>query len=118
MSGRLFYSDPLAAAWMAKQCGMRFQDEGGSEIQFATGDYFSCWENMDGEALPMKGLFFVHPNSQCLLALRVGDSIIAIDGRATTLDQGDLEHLIRCGLQRPIIRRDGKPFFWPESEAA
>jgi hypothetical protein len=63
---RLFYSDPLAAAWMAKHFGMKFQNQNnGAEItgqdiveHAATGN--TCRIN-------------IHPDSLSLLEPRVGD---------------------------------------------
>jgi hypothetical protein len=109
---RYFYSDPLAAAWMAKHHGMLF----------CNGDFtLKLTAILDDNFHPIK--FVVHSDSLPLLEPRVGDLIYITESKIGTLARlhdGNLKLFTGDWMIKPdrvyIIRRDGKPFFWPESE--
>ena len=120
---RLFYSDPLAAAYMAKHHGMKFQNQNnGAEItgqdiveHAATGN--TCRIN-------------IHPDSLSLLEPLVGDCIefpaAVPDQRFATVRDNEMDmtklhrsfarYKLSIGEAR-IIQRSGLAFMWPEQEA-
>jgi hypothetical protein len=115
---RYFYTDPLAAAWMAKHFGMKF-NEGLPTVEFSSDP---VGRNMTAVLVTVDDLFprfHVHPDSLHLLKPRVGDS--TSDG---TVDEnmGELqvhhiyEYYSEIDGDTRIIQRDGKPFHWPEVE--
>jgi hypothetical protein len=121
---RRFLQDPLAAAWMAKHFGMRFK---------CLKDVI---DGLDGDrallVLPQfvtdcrkSQRLFIHPDSLHLLEPQVGDLLRGDEHTIPTIryvDEPDTEtmgaaaSLMRRGFK--IIQRNGKPFHWPESEAA
>ena len=107
---RFFYTDPLAAAWMAKHHGMRFWN-GNHEIHVLP--------LVDGEKSER---WYVHPDSLRLLEPQVGDCCEWIGNPDTRHysaleeeEKGDpfMEAEIIC-----IVARNGIVFHWPESEGA
>jgi hypothetical protein len=133
-SFRYYYTDPLAAAWMAKHFGMKF--EGGSISAF------NCSVFSSGRTTPhyyaddgdddFRGI--IHPDSLHLLEPKVGDIFRCWDNEdpddtqpyrivpnQSTPREWTVE-LQYAGFDdsvtpNEIILRDGKPFFWPEREA-
>lgn len=118
---RYFYTDPLAATWMAKHYGMRFRYNNGDVFQ-DSGEWFT---------LPMEMpsyLFFIHPDSLHLLEPQVGDVLrkgatdkTRVDLRLVDAGVNDHEFwltiskkFIERGYQ--IIQRKGLAFMWPETE--
>ena len=127
---RYFYTDPLAAAWMAKHFGMRFTN----------GEHEVCVTPLvDAEA---DGIRFVHPDSLHLLELQGGDlvtnthdprnaehrpcsgKVVAFINRRTSayVDVGERHNGKRefCedAAALRVVQRVGKPFHWPERETA
>jgi hypothetical protein len=123
MTKRYFYTDPLAAAWMAKHFGMRF-------ISWDSGKEYEEFMPIYNAGSPIEKIredqrYVVHPDSLPLLEPMVGDLIYITESKIGTLTRQNGDHLkLFTGdwLIKPdhvsIIRRDGKPFFWPESEEA
>lgn len=132
---RYFYSDPLAAAWMAKKFAIEFSS------CIAQNFVKNAKYNGDEPLLYLINLpanpqekFYIHPDSVHLLEPKVGDIIFhtkmenayrihAIDGIVNFIDQPILIHGKPSGLWLPkadfsIIQRDGNVFMWPEVEAA
>lgn len=133
---RYFYTDPLAAAWMAKHFGMQifapvFAAGTGKYSQSRTPLPVWCWarkieqaelaKNTDGER------YYIHPDSLHLLEPRVGDVVqfTACDyANQPGLQQSRVwwkPYLDKWSLPQDagnirIIQRDGKPFHWPEKE--
>lgn len=125
---RWFYSDPLAAAWMAKRHGMRFLhkatvNECDILALFAAGVFRF-------QSIPLD----VHPDSLHLLEPRAGDLwqettqagvvtagvVISTSGGVITVRvperRNGKSHFCCAPAIGRIIQRDGKPFFWPERE--
>jgi hypothetical protein len=103
---RAYYTDPLAAAWMAKHFGMRFQrqiDWGEPFIDITLCDILDSIYESD----PYRS--YIHPDSLHLL-----ESDPATD--LTLYGIADVIEMRRPWANR-ILQRDGKPFFWPEFEA-
>jgi hypothetical protein len=111
---RWFYTDPLAAAWMAKHYGMKFR--------------YWRWDNLSYQFLPVNARaidldsskLYTHPDSLHLLEPKVGD--VLDDGKMQPrccYDESDVEmasanRYLSRGYK--IIQRSGKPFHWPEQE--
>lgn len=98
---RYFYTDPLAAAWMAKHFGMVFRENPPQD---------------DGWVSPpndVRERYIICPDSLHLLEPQDKDIYI------NTARSPEIWHSA-TGLswhkRYKIIQRDGKPFFWPESE--
>lgn len=107
MTKRYFYTDPLAAAWMAKHHGMRFQhnpDGNECDIQalFAAGVFRF-----------QKMMLYIHPDSLAILEPKPLDLAWNEEKRLFfffgSLPQGEVN-----GYK--IILRNGKHFLWPEVE--
>jgi hypothetical protein len=138
MTQRFFYTDPLAAAWMAKHFGM---------------DFVAKWRarGRTNAVLRIAGsadrLFEIHPDSLHLLEPQVGDVYYnSCNGSYHEVTEKGPPKLIPGSCEIPwqyagckpdditletasmwwnagnttdsIIRRNGIAFMWPESEAA
>jgi hypothetical protein len=127
---RLFYSDPLAAAYMAKHFGMRFISEVIENAEVMPHDVmFHPTLSEDESTLVADGelhdavcltcaepedKLYLHPGSLPLLEVQLGDMVSdGINGIAVLLEV----QLEQCRGAR-IIQRQGTPFMWPEQEAA
>lgn len=129
---RYYYTDPLAAAWMAKHFGFTYVAPDGEPAMGIEGVWL-CAE---------LGLtrFYIHPDSVGLLEPREGDvidmrpdgfcHIFLPDNDYDGLDtqHGDIaEHFTSNATMKgdvpmietdwKIIQRNGIPFHWPEVEA-
>ena len=113
---RFFYTDPLAAAWMAKHFGMRFWN-GAHEIQMLP--------LVDGEKA---GLWHIHPDSLHLLQPQVGDLVVTQHDEAGVVTQMnpsgglDFGRWFSIGEEgkfdsdnHKVVQRHGIAFHWPES---
>lgn len=109
---KYFYTDPLAAAFMAKHFGMIFWT--GCE-DASPDDADNIRSALEEEAItgnPSEGRFHIHSESLHLLEAKIGDLLTGPNGKVAMFYMGDTNPSSRC----PIIQRDGKPFHWPESE--
>lgn len=113
---RWFYTDPLAAAWMARHFGMRFR-----------GDDYTLTFGPTGLVQYVPDLFVIHPDSLDLLKPRPGDVLRDPQARGNpqlVLDPGNHGWSISqafatvLGGGNIIIQRRGIPFMWPDREAA
>lgn len=137
---RFFYTDPLAAAWMAKHFGMQFYTAHDGEEFYDFPDYLHWnWDQKSGPA-ESDDYLCIYPDSLHLLEPQVGDAVEVhacfygtvwrLDGgqllwNETSLnnppeEEGHYQNLDRCAAQDidRIIQRNGIAFHWPESEAA
>lgn len=132
---RFFYTDPLAAAWMAKHFEMniglltRPESEWYSEeepicgcVDLPANDLRLLIEQLTddpGEDY-VAGKLYIHPDSLHLLEPRKGDVCQGISGWDDECfvmkGDGDKDHLSKVGAV--IIQRNGVSFMWPESEEA
>ena len=112
-----YYTDPLAAAWMAKHFRMNFHTGGGDFCKFqlhATGQgYREQHFGLNADR------WYIHPDSRHLLEPAVLDlCLIQVEGEAEedTCFLWDLD-LVARGIHRVkrIIERDGVAFMWPQS---
>jgi hypothetical protein len=115
MTKRYFYTDPLAAAWMAKHFGMRhgFIDAAGEFNEFVvpiSGDD-DKWRTQ-GESI------YVHSDSLHLLEPQVGDVFVSDRGLGKIMVPAAAR---RCsdqikGDNAKIVTRRGRAFMWPDCE--
>ena len=129
---RYYYTDPVAAAYMTAHHKIRFKrnddlrEWGRTNSSYSAiielcidledktpGDGGLMWKTKLFPDEAFSGKFYIHPDSLPLLEPRVGD--IVMDFRPALIVRED--HLI-FHKESPILQRDGKPFHWPESEAA
>lgn len=120
-----FYTDPLAAGWMAKHHNIQFERYYffGIETQLIEeGWYNKAVVGWMGEDKPK---FYIHPDSLHLLEPEEGDvGISPLNDWEMACLFCDAEWVISTPdnhftVEVPnikIIQREGKPFFWPESE--
>lgn len=102
---RYFYTDPLAAAWMAKHFGMRFHNaNNGAEITEQA--------VMRHAATGNECRIHIRPDSLHLLEPLIGDRMQYKDHAPYVFNGGQNIG----GILDPIIQRDGKPFHFPERE--
>lgn len=124
---RYFYTDPLAAAWMAKHFGMRFQalycNEDDNRDLDTVDDILSSGHSVD---------LSIHPDSLHLLEPKDGDIGIWSEKWSGHRDEGKFTYSAigfyasnqpyTSADYRPpmhtIIQRSGVAFHWPEREAA
>jgi hypothetical protein len=123
-----FYTDPLAAAWMAKHFGMRFcPDEDG--IEFNAYEFHLSEKGFEGE-WNMDAILYIHPDSLHLLEPQVGDwgrgpyagEVIGISESLITIHvperHNGKSHFCQPRSEFKVTSRNGSPFMWPESEDA
>jgi hypothetical protein len=117
MTKRYFYSDPLAAAYMAREHGVNFiQDFSVSVIVDAKFDdtlqigYSGGTVSTKSDCPP----YCIHPDSLPIFEPRKGDVMLQPSGRPF-LSTGRKVTTAVHGNQ--IIQRDNKPFFWPELDS-
>lgn len=122
MVTRYYYTDPLAAAWMAKHFGMKFTNDVATDSR--------CAENMGkllsmamDEEVTIHARFIIHPDSQHLLEPQQWDVLQAADSTAVSYydgfyrkDEGFVFHDESAHKSVKIIQRNGLSFMWPESE--
>lgn len=100
---KYFYKDPLAAAWMAKHFGMRFQDNGYEASPYE--ELLSHYDaGGDGKTFPK---YYIHPDSLHLLEPQRGDRLDVV----STLKLDVVNPFIR---PTEIVQRNGIAFMWPE----
>ena len=113
MEKRYYYTDPLAAAWMARHFGMAFER--------SDGDLLLDFDDMaDDLAIHIAsdlwdGKYFVHPDSLHLLEPLEADLYATVHGCGWLAITPGESWKKQCYPFR-IIQRDGKPFHWPEPE--
>lgn len=111
---RAYYKDALAAAWMSKHFGMKYQIED-------DGEYFDC----PYADLNKLEAIYIHPNSLPLLEPMVGDVFETKGNRGVkgyriikhvltdTIVYNSGSHYPKDGIAK-IIQRQGISFMWPE----
>lgn len=131
---KYYYTDPLAAAWMAKHFGMKiYWISNGYEIQ----DY--GWESIipmdydcvDGRRSEDK--YYIHPDSLHLLEPETGDVYEVDQSEVRYIDRDGVERITKKsspyadfmrvpssgrtnGVFLRIIQRNGIPFHWPKCD--
>lgn len=108
---KYFYTEPLAAAWMAKHFGMVFLHENG-EVQYGYVNGFDSCEPRNCERK-----HYIHPDSLHLLEPLKDDVVEYI----SLHQEGYIVSLVYFDVGNPsqvkkIIQRNNIAFMWPESE--
>lgn len=120
---RYFYRDPLHAAVMAQDFGMKFILEQDGKIYGMPDAGFICHEFMQGKLEGAK--FYLTEDSLHLLQPQVGDRWINSQKvcylvSAAWYGKYQLKRMTssyeRSGVMPKIIQRQGNPFYWPELE--
>lgn len=121
---RYFYTDPLAAAWMAKHFGMRLSLSAfdSDEVKLYNGEVKLLCNTLvvcsTGFVAGLAdGKFYIHPDSVKLLEPQEGDvcehpmlkNYYHIDGEENSRWAND--------LRMKIIQRNGIAFMWPETDS-
>ena len=130
---KYYYTDVLAAAWMAKHFGMKLQ-KGVFGYGEGVTTYLTLLDAAGNEA--WKYRYYIHPDSLPLLEPKEGDVVIcrwgkdaayALCGRVRNVFEGEVVRVVSSdedpdysGLEfnydaTEIIQRNGKAFFMPES---
>lgn len=129
-----YYTDPLAAAWMAKYFGIRLDYECSNMImQNAAAQVYMALDVSQGG----KGKFYIHPDSLGILEPQEGD-LVQGDRDAKFIGKDDIEYIadsawaflvvidslpidgeisIEGAKKCKIIQRQGISFMWPEIES-
>ena len=114
---RYFYTEPLAAAWMAKQFGMRFVDKSCLPVSADPAMWYMA------ERHYLAGSLFIHPDSLHLLEPQRGDLIHANISSPHIMTMAPHCGYVTWGecvdprtqyYDCKIIQRNGLSFFWPE----
>lgn len=132
MTKKLFYTDPLAAIYMAREFGVKFIDA--EKLVYDDGDinyFFDIFANVDDVINAYTKEHYIHPDSYDIFEPQKDDLVDLGDhGFAfVTERKGNnincaLFHIENCAWKDgywhrrwvPIIQRNNKPFFTPESE--
>lgn len=123
---RYFYTDPLAAAWMAKHFGMRFGIFERGKFNWEPIYYGGYWGPIkEGDSFFSENVekFYIHPDSVKLLEPQVLDvaqetnkddrkRVVQI---ASPVQASQISDEIKMGLGK-IIQRNSITFMWPEVE--
>lgn len=137
---RYFYTDPLAAAWMAKHFGMVFGFQRLDGTIVLDEDLIHPLEFEQVEPRHWRvAKFIVHPDSLYLLSAQAGDLVTLIESQDTRIagwlelaenseseqvmvqmnQQGSAWSSMSCQRSNlRVFQRNGIAFHWPESEAA
>lgn len=118
---RYYYTDPLAAAWMAKHFGMKFCDKASHSVSADPSLWYMAERHYQA------GPLFIHPDSLHLLEPQKHDLVdfgwIHPCGQSfhelTLLNKSFKAFCEKstCDYDsHQIIQRRGKPFHWPEVE--
>jgi len=117
---RYYYTDPLAAAWMAKHFEMKL-----GWYNHGRWCKHSSIEDMVCHPLSM---YYIHPESMPLLEPKDGDKLYGPCGgelfSVESYPWPEVDQHISIDFAQTLIvesgfrtiQRDGKPFFWPEIE--
>lgn len=117
---KLYYTDPLKAAWMAREFGVVF-------ISSCTDDTLD-WENDFCEVSPQGwncSKLYIHPDSLSIFEPMEGDVGESEDGQLVEFRKGEWVQIDGHDLAQyhppvgkiSIIRRDKKSFEAPEEQA-
>lgn len=115
---RYFYSDPVAACWMAKHFGMAFENDEGCEQSFDAITTYARGLGVSATFSPYA--FYIHRDSLHLLEPIRGDVLrVCLKGYMPTFIQHHNDDYFKWHPDvemQAIIQRKGMPFHWPERE--
>ena len=119
---RYFYTDPLAAAWMAHRHNLRIEHNPRFCSYNESGDFCTVIKIYHSE--PGQPRFYVHPDSLHLLEPQVGDVIDLPTApkatRSLLIHNGEefSDNFLSKHEGWRIIQRNRDVFHWPEAETA
>lgn len=120
---KYFYTDPLAAAWMVKNFGMKLQSINNGPVQFSMDEeseipkYEMIGEMEDKYGWEVINKAYIHPDSVHLLEPQKGDRLLWRGyGRTEWKYEEAYTHTTMKGWEFLILQRNDKAFMWPESE--
>ncbi len=118
---KYFYTDPLAAAWMAKHFRMKFlSDTTKDETPDDASDYEAdtAYEADCGWGKAKERKYYIHPESLHLLEPK--DDDMDDNGRDLTINEygifSSYKGWAHGRFDGKIIQRNGIAFMWPECE--
>lgn len=108
---KLYYTDGLDAAIMARDFGVQFKSARGQDLYFDGGADFRILRDTGiygGE------FYYIHPDSIDIFKLQVNDLALYDNSlKVILIDEVDIEHYKGRDIFK-IIQRNGKSFFNPE----
>ena len=118
---KLYYTDPLASAYMAREFGVEFLKDGLCDEE--TQCYWKIHVNTKfyNNAVQLMLLdkhkirFIIHPDSLHIFEPMNGDLVVNYTVDENLYYEWDSRSIFEDGEE--IIQRNGKAFFMPESEA-
>lgn len=123
MTKRYFYTEPLAAAWMVKHFGMKFES---CQNNGVSADYWPL--TIAGHDESQR--YYIHPDSLPLLEPQVGDwgrgpyagEVIGVSESLITIHvperHNGKSHFCQPRSEFKVTSRNGVAFMWPEGEVA
>lgn len=137
MNKKLYYTDPLAAAYMAREFGVEFipnvrgyshavidltlRGDNNEIVAWLMVDgELDGWNRRIGEALKPGEKIYIHPDSYDIFEPKVGDlytdsNLLPSGLYGSVVTETDYAtHAFKEDFDGRIIQRDNKPFFWPE----
>lgn len=115
MGNKIYYDDPLIAAYMAREFGLTVQDELERVLDYQELLIFA-------ELSIDAGKCYIAPKSLDMFKPQVGDLVRKVfnegqgDSYQILHNAKQVKLLINSELDFEIIQRDGKQFFMPKSE--
>lgn len=109
---KYYYTDPLAAAWMAKHFAMKFEN---NPTAFS-------YSFMHGDLAHYHEKYYIHSDSTPIMEPQIGDMVTNIGKQANIVDKLGEDVVYHANSTftskeyAKIIQRNGIAFMWPESE--
>jgi hypothetical protein len=126
---KMYYTDPLKAAWMCREFGVKFQTEHGELMEY---HHPFGWNSETESIGNMFQRFYIHPDSLALFQPKIGDWVQIIN--KATRNHGWIRHYTKSIAAHEkhgayirerfknnnlrIIQRNNKAFFTPEVDNA
>lgn len=109
---KLYYTDPLKAAWMAREFGVKFEQD-----NFSQGRDWLCGSTLYHGDAP----YFIHPDSLSIFEPMEGDLVYChpTDVYEIWRDEKFEPTVVHKSFADlgDIVTRNGKAFFMPETKA-
>lgn len=122
---KYYYTDPLAAAWMEKNFGMKIDAELPVQVRptFLNYSRDGGYDFLRTYKLETGNNLYIHPDSVKLLEPQEGDEGVDKSNSQCEFKNGqwlidvDLDAVFYANEPVKIDKRNGIPFMWPEVEA-
>lgn len=113
--GKLYYDDPLAATWMAREFGVEYTRDHKHTHLLNPPKIYADASFLGKIYLTVKGACgekaTIHPDSLHIFEPQEGDAMLRPSGEPF-ISTG--RRVIAAIHGNVIIQRNGKPFFWPK----